>query len=255
MSLRRRSLDAANRFLAKLDFVVTRTESPAQLWPELSTRDIQTLNDSLPFTMTSPSRLAALIVACNYVNRAQISGDFVECGVWKGGSVIAAARTLGMDPHFTGNFWLYDTFSGMTAPTVVDGAEANSRYDQSLRLAEGVDWCFASETEVKRNIELHSNLPLDRFRLVKGPVESTLRNSDTRPEAIAVLRLDTDWYESTLVELETLYPLLQPGGVLIIDDYGQWQGARRAVEEYFRNHGSLCLWPIDATGRFAIKTS
>ena len=71
------------------------------------------------------------------------------------------------------------------------------------------------------------------------------------PERIALLRIDTDWYESTRHELVHLYPRLSPGGVLIIDDYGHWQGARKAVDEYFQ--AGLFLNHIDYTGRLAIK--
>ncbi len=76
----------------------------------------------------------------------------------------------------------------------------------------------------------------------------------TRPPSLALLRLDTDWYESTRHELEHLYPRLAAGGVLIIDDYGHWDGARRAVDEYFeRQAAPLLLNRIDYTGRIAVK--
>jgi O-methyltransferase len=89
--------------------------------------------------------------------------------------------------------------------------------------------------------------------LVPGRVEETL--AFDLPDQIALLRLDTDWYESTKVSLEQLYPRLVPGGVLIIDDYGHWQGCRKAVDDYFyKTDQKILLQRIDYTGRIGIKT-
>ena len=85
--------------------------------------------------------------------------------------------------------------------------------------------------------------------IFKGDVLSTLAVPDNLPLKIAVLRLDTDWYESTRMELETLYPRLSVDGVIMIDDYGHWTGARRAVDEYFARGQRPLLQYTDATGR------
>ncbi len=109
-----------------------------------------------------------------------------------------------------------------------------------------------SGIEAVRSALLTSDYPEDRLHFVQGPVEETL--PDAAPPELALLRLDTDWYESTLHELEHLYPRLAPGGILIIDDYGHWEGCRRAVEEYFaRNPPMPLLQRIDYTGRLAVK--
>jgi len=108
--------------------------------------------------------------------------------------------------------------------------------------------CYSPLEEVKRNMEA-TGYPPAQISYIKGKVEDTLPAE--APAQIAVLRLDTDWYESTRHELVHLYPRLSPGGVLIIDDYGYWTGARKAVDEYFRD--SLFLGRIDDTGRIAIK--
>ena len=80
------------------------------------------------------------------------------------------------------------------------------------------------------------------------------RSPAASPPSIALLRLDTDWYESTYHELVHLYPRLSVGGILIIDDYGYWQGARRAVDRYFAEQGTrVFLSRIDETGRLAVK--
>jgi O-methyltransferase len=83
------------------------------------------------------------------------------------------------------------------------------------------------------NLLATGTMHLDLCRFVIGQVEQTLSEPQNRPKRIALLRLDTDYYSSTLTELEQLYPLLSPGGILIVDDYGHWIGARRAVDEFF----------------------
>ena len=128
----------------------------------------------------------------------------------------------------------FDTFAGMTAPTINDvnfrGEVAQAKFDASQR-ADHNEWCYAPLEEVRANFEKAALLS-DRVRFVKGDVALTLADSGNLPAAIAVLRLDTDWYESTKAELEVLYPRLAAGGILIIDDYGHWGGARKAVDEY-----------------------
>jgi predicted O-methyltransferase YrrM len=108
-----------------------------------------------------------------------------------------------------------------------------------------------SESGVRETVA-RAGYPAERIHFVKGAVEETIPR--TLPGPLALLRLDTDWYQSTRHELVHLYPLLAPGGVLIVDDYGHWQGAARAVDEYFAAHppGPL-LTRIDYTGRLAVK--
>ena len=112
-------------------------------------------------------------------------------------------------------------------------------------------WCYAPLDAVREAV-LSSGYPSRKITFVKGRVEDTLPQA--APEKIAILRLDTDWYESTRHELETLYPRLVRGGVLILDDYGHWQGAKKAVDEYIeKNDLKLFLSRTDYTGRVAIK--
>jgi O-methyltransferase len=212
-------------------------------------RDRETL--CKPYTMTSPERLYALYEATRYVLDAGIAGDFVECGVWRGGSSLMMALEL----HARGaaeegrNLYLFDTFAGMSEPDANDGVAAQRKWRQRQRTHHN-EWCFASEDEVRRNVAT-SGIAEDRIRTVVGKVEETIPAE--APDSIAILRLDTDWYESTRHELEHLYPRLSPGGVLIIDDYGHWEGARKAVDEYFEGQPVL-LQRIDYTARMLIKS-
>lgn len=204
-----------------------------------------------PFTMTSPERVAALLRAVSFVCSRGIEGDFVECGVWKGGSAMAAALALRRAGDERRKLWLYDTFEGMSAPTDADKDLSGASAADLLAEADKDEliWCRSSLEDVRAALA-STGMPSDRIECVRGKVEDTIPSR--APERIALLRLDTDWYESTRHELEHLYPRLSPGGVLIIDDYGHWQGARRAVDEYFRDKPVL-LHPIDYTGRIAQK--
>jgi hypothetical protein len=207
------------------------------------------------FTMTSPERIAALCEAARYVARSGIEGDVVECGVWRGGSMMAVARTLLEEGEGSRNLLLYDTFAGMTEPGPADrdlkGHAASAGMERRGRDQRGNSlWCNASLEDVRDNLA-STGYPLERCRFVEGPVEETI--PAVLPGPIALLRLDTDWYESTAHELRHLFPLLVPGGVLVIDDYGHWQGARRAVDEYLASVGCpLLLQRIDYTGRMAV---
>ena len=199
-----------------------------------------------PFTMTSVERMYALFDAVKYVDRAGIPGDIVECGVWRGGSAMLAMLAGGQRSQR--HLYLYDTFTGMTEPGPEDGRHMHGLWEKHQ--AES-GWAYAPLEEVRNNL-LANGTPPDRFTLVQGKVEDTL--PDRAPERVALLRLDTDWYSSTHHELVHLYPLLAPGGVLIIDDYGEFDGARRAVDEYLEQiEEELLLARIDGTGRLAVK--
>lgn len=205
--------------------------------------------------MTSAERLWALIRAVRYVVDNAIPGDFVECGVWRGGSAMAIALTL-KDLGAERQLWLYDTFAGMTAPTGNDvqagtGKSAGHLLSRARKDESNKVWCIASLDDVTANMA-STAYPPERVVYRVGDVAETLL--DARPAEIALLRLDTDWYESTKVELEVLFPLLRPGGVCIVDDYGHWEGARQAVDEYLGAHQlKPLLHRIDDTGRIFIK--
>jgi len=223
--------------------------------PDFSAETIATIEAVRYATMTSPERIAAVCDAVAYVTRNEIPGAWVECGVWRGGSTMAAALTLERLGDTARDLYLCDTFSGMTSPTDADAgldhdAEATRRHWERSRRADGRnEWTLATITDVKANMAT-TGYPANRVHYVAGPVEETL--PDAAPEQIAILRLDTDWYASTRHELEVLEPRLAPGGVLIVDDYGHWSGARKAVDEYFSGRRIL-LDRIDYTGRVAVK--
>jgi O-methyltransferase len=203
---------------------------------------------------STDERLYATILACRHVVERRIDGDFVECGVWRGGnSVIAAGVFKAMKADRSA--WLFDTFTGMTTPTDADvnfrGEIAEGKFKASQRAGHN-DWCYAPIEEVTANFQ-KVGLLSDRIKFIKGDVARTLADTASLPARISVLRLDTDWYESTKAELEVLFPRLTSGGILIIDDYGHWDGARKAVDEYFEHQARPFFQYIDHTGRIGVK--
>ena len=224
-------------------------------FPDISETQLQIYDSVSELTMTSPERVFALCHAVEYLAKNQILGDFVECGVWRGGSMAAAAQMLVHLADLDRTLWMYDTFQGMSEPTAVDvdlrGAAASRLLSEQDRLDEQSIWCYSPLDQVRETMR-QTGYPEEKIRFVKGKVEETLGSS--KPEQIALLRLDTDWYESTKCEMEHLFPRLVTGGVIVIDDYGHWEGCRRAVDEYLEQHGiQLFLNRIDYTGRVGIK--
>jgi hypothetical protein len=204
-------------------------------------------------TMTSLLRIDALRSAVEHIERNAIAGDVVECGVWRGGSMMAAGLTL-MRLGATRRLWLYDTFEGMPPPSAVD-RDFNGRSAADLLAAETPEtsliWARSSLDDVKAGMG-ETGYASELISYVVGPVEETLPG--IVPERIALLRIDTDWYSSTYHELVHLWPRLSPGGILIVDDFGHWDGARKAVEQYFSEIAlSPFLHRIDQTGRLVIK--
>jgi hypothetical protein len=206
------------------------------------------------FSKTSVERMYALYEACRYISVAKIPGAVVECGVWRGGSAMLAAGALRNRRETERDIWLYDTYEGMSEPTEHDldkhGRPAAELMKAGEKNKETSVWCYASLDDVQRNMRA-TRYPDPRIRYIKGKVEDTIPNEI--PEQIALLRLDTDFYESTLHELRHLYPRMAPGAVLIIDDYGHWQGARKATDQFFDEIKTpLLLQRIDYTGRMAV---
>lgn len=202
-----------------------------------------------PATMTSKERLYALYGAVRYVVDAGIAGAFVECGVWKGGSVMMMALTLRHLGITDRDIYLFDTFTGQPAPSKEDidfaGVSVAAMNEQ------GMVWPRSPAEEVRANLAT-TGYPMERFHLVPGDVRQTIPGA--APERIALLRLDTDWYESTAHELKNLFPRLAPRGPLIIDDYGHFRGSRQAVDEFLaRQPTRYFLQRIDYTARLLIK--
>lgn len=217
--------------------------------------------DCRDFTMVSVLTAYNLQKSVDYVIDAGIPGAIVECGVWRGGCMMMAAKRL-LRRSALRDIWLFDTFAGMTEPGDEDAktylGEDNRPVTVSARTmwterygASGKEWCFADRSDVEANLR-STGYPMNHVRMVEGDVAETLTGDI--PDEIAILRLDTDWYASSKVELEVLYPRLKAGGVLILDDYGGWHGQRQATDEFFSKTSPILLHRVDRGCRAGIKS-
>lgn len=247
---------ASSLSLRDLTLALLRRRASGLLWqagqrlaypPDFSDEDVALCRAVGPYTMTSPERILAVAEAVRHVSRNRIPGAIVECGVWRGGSMMAAALTLKAQGDTSRELVLFDTFEGMSAPAAEDVDLRGTHADRAAPKGS-----FAASLEQVAKSVASTGYPLERVRLVKGKVEETIPGG--APDSIALLRLDTDWYASTMHELEHLYPRLSRGGVLIVDDYGHWKGAKEAVDAYFeRLSPRPMLARIDYTGRSCLK--
>jgi len=222
--------------------------------PDLAPEVLETIRRVEPFTLTTPENVAATCAAAEHVVRHGVAGAAVECGVWRGGSAMAIALTLLRLGAGERDLYLFDTFTGMSEPgdedVRYDGLRASDRYRQPVEGAVN-DWAGVSLPEVEAALA-STGYDSGHVHLIPGVVEETLPAE--APDTIALLRVDTDWYASTKHELVTLFPRLALGGVLLIDDYGHWLGARRAVDEYLAERGiRMLLHRVDYTARMGVK--
>lgn len=213
-----------------------------------------------PYTMTSVERGYALYTAVKFIIEKNVKGNIVESGVWRGGSSMLIALTLLELNSVDRDLYLFDTYSGMPEPHAVDvdlhGISAKDQLAQTTEpLEQSAIWAYSELEEVQSNMRL-TNYPQNKIHYIKGDVITSAPATSTR--ALALLRVDTDWYASTKAELQNFWPRMNRNGVLIVDDYGHWQGAKLAVDEFFATnekagHQPVFLQPIDYTGRLAIK--
>jgi hypothetical protein len=227
-----------------------------KFWPsDFEKRHLEIIDKVRPYTITSNDRLYALIESVRYILLNDIKGAMLECGVFMGGSMMTIALTLMTEGVTDRELYLFDTFEGMPAPGEKDidhkGIPAFEEFSQKKISDVSSTWVNASLESVKQAMLL-TGYPSEKIHFIKGLVEETI--PEKAPETIALLRLDTDWYQSTIHELTHLYPRLSPKGILIVDDYGHFKGAREAVDEYFHKNKMVpFLHRIDYTGRLIIK--
>ncbi len=231
--------------------VIKFREQPEDYPPDLRSDEIDIIRAVRPWTMTSTERIYALIQAVRYVSTNAIAGAIVECGVWKGGSMAAIAFTLLRFQDVSRDLYLFDTFQGMSEPTSRD-CDYSGKPASELLVEDPAFRCSEAPLENVKRVLQETGYPKERIHFVPGRVEDTI--PAFAPDSISLLRLDTDWYESTKHELVHLFPRLSSSGPIIIDDYGHWRGARQACDEYFAlNRVPLLLNRIDYTGRMAVK--
>jgi len=256
--------DLIKKIAGQMGYIVFKKENADTVVRQMSysadiLRDIEFASihgKSREYTMVNKERSFALYEAVEYISRNNIEGDIVECGVWRGGQTMIMARTLLKENDKNRKIWLYDTYEGMSEPTNDDVKISNQERAQNLLLQKDKSteldniWCYAPIEEVKRNVMSTGYNP-DNFVFVKGKVEDTI--PDQIPSKIALLRLDTDWYESTYHELVHLFPRLVKGGVLLIDDYGTWAGSKKAVDKYIKENNVKILLTRVTAGCIGVR--
>ncbi len=233
------------------------TGNPFPYRHDFTSLHVSILNQVGPYTLTSPERIYSLIEAVSHVVRRNILGSVVECGVWRGGSMMAAALALRSMNCADRDLYLFDPFQGMTKPKPMDihftGQAGIAEFQQMQTGDDSSNLCYASLNDVKAAMA-RTGYNQELVHFVRGKVE------ETTPRMHSIQLLCCAWTSIFMSPLATNLsnstPRLSPGGILIVDDYGTWQGARKATDELILNHApDLFLSRIDDTGRLAVKTS
>jgi O-methyltransferase len=194
------------------------------------------------YTAVFVPRLVALYKLSEEINQRSVPGDIVECGVYNGGSAAIMASLCEKSP-ISRNVWLFDSFEGLPKPSDKDGDEAPAY--------EG--WCHGDLSKVKEVLR-KLRIPESRVHIVKGWFQDTFPSAQIRD--IAILHIDADWYESVKLCLEKFYDSVQPGGYIILDDYGDWEGCRIATDEFLQKRAlDVKLIQVDYTGFYFQKTT
>ena len=224
---------------------------------ELSNDDKNLINLVNKYSMTPKIRIYNLLQSLRHLKHKNVKGDYVECGVWKGGNLILFKKFLENEKVIeeVKSIYGFDTFEGMTEPDendfqITNKIKAKDLFKTDTNKSSHL-WGICKIDDVKNN--LSKNLKdIDNINLIKGPVEQTLSIKENIPDCISLLRLDTDFYISTKKELEVLYERVSPGGIIIIDDYGHWAGSKKAVDEFFKNK-YVWMHYVDYACRLIIK--
>jgi O-methyltransferase len=190
-------------------------------------------------TLLGKERILANIESVDHIIDNNIDGDIVEIGVYKGGSILSMILRLEEKNVLNKTVHLYDTFEGMTQ---------HSEYDIDLNgssIKNIPDYiCKCDLNSVKQNLKSKTSYPEDFIKYHVGDILKT----QFIPEKISILRLDTDWYESTKFELEHFFSKVSKNGIVIVDDYGHWKGCKKAVDEFLINFPEIKIEKIDYTG-------
>ena len=215
---------------------------------EISKEEQEILKNISEYALSSQVNQWSIIQSLKYIKSKNLEGSIVECGIYKGGTlllIIKILKNLGLKKSLYG----YDTFE--------EGFDKLSEHDVDIKgkvvgELKFEDNFFPTKDEVVNILKKfgvnNENMPI----LIKGKTQDTLQKSENVPEKISFLRLDTDIYEPTINQLEVLFPKLCSRGVLHIDDYGHCPGVRKAVDEYFKNK-NVWLHRVDYTCRILIK--
>jgi hypothetical protein len=206
-------------------------------------------------TMLSYQRLVTLWQQVRYLDRAGVQGALIECGTWKGGAaaLMALAHLRSGAPHR--HVHLFDSFEGLPEPDRAHDGEMAVRYagERASGVLRSIGKCVGTLEDNRHAVGSIAGYPSVLTHFHVGWFQDTLRIPPAGVGDIALLRIDGDWYESTKMCLDALFPKVVSGGVVVIDDYGKWSGCRKAVDEFLAGlPRPLLLNHIDAAGRYLI---
>lgn len=231
-----------------------------RFWKSISIRDFFNLEKLwlfkkvYPYTMSSYQRLSNVYELSKKIEKEKTEGAFVECGVWKGGCS-AIMGFVADKANSQRKIWLFDSFEGLPEPTKKDGSIAiNYAGNKAEGKLKTINKCVGQLDDVKEVFFQLLNLNPENVVIKKGWFQNTLPEAKKKIGKISILRLDGDWYESTKCCLDNLYDNVIVGGYIIVDDYGHWEGAKKAIDEFFVNHHiNPDLKKIDYTGVYFKK--
>jgi O-methyltransferase len=265
VTFRRRTKVATRELFRRLGYQISRTPRPeiteSSTEIDLLPPDFEAVDSALwhrvkPFTMTTPERVYGLRKNVHHVLKHNIRGDFVECGCWKGGSAMVMALSAIEAGDTSRHIHLFDTFEAGWPPggeedITMFGETADELWEKAVASGQTPESLFCRAADVRRAMT-ETGYPEANVHLIAGRVEDTVPAQ--APEQISILRLDTDWFESTRHEWEHLFPRVSSGGIVIIDDYGCFKGARKATDEYLaRLSKPMALHRLDSTCRVGVK--
>ena len=230
------------------------SERVENLIVEATKQDLNKFEKIEHLSLSSPPNKWSLLQSLKYIKENNIDGDIVETGVYKGANLILINDFI-KRYNLKKNIFAYDTYSGQPDPSELDhdlkGTSMIKKFNDFKK--KNIIPVFCSLEDVKTNIIKYSEYDLNNFIFVKGKVEETLDIKKNLPSKISLLRLDTDFHDSIKKSLEILYPILSRGGVLIIDDYGHFKGAKIAVDNFFKEQKNILMHRVDYTCRLIIK--
>lgn len=224
-----------------------------------------------PYTMLPVVRLTSLYMQVKYCEQNNVKGDYMECGVWKGGAVGLMALTNQLYGATRRNLFLFDSFDDILPPNPeIDGFRAMQdalKYSNKTDLQElksdpttpikGFYDSFGGKGTLSQNRQLFfRQIKYDKkyVHFYKGWFEDTMPKASKNVDRLAILRIDADWYKSVYICLKYFYPKVVKGGFIVIDDYGYYEGCTKAVKQYFSER-NIHLYPnsIDSGSVYFIK--
>ena len=217
---------------------------------ECKKEDKININKALQYALCTQPNLWSLIQSIKYISDKNIMGDFVECGVFKGGSL--GLMSLYAEIYkINCNIYGYDTFEDGFFNSALSEKDITIKNKKALP-EKKTNNIYPTKREVEKILKTFSSNEKYFPKLIQGDILKTLKVEKNIPTKISLLRMDTDLYLTTKLQLEILYPRLEKGGVLHIDDYGMCPGVKAAVDEYFINQ-NIWFHRVDLSCRLLIK--